>query len=119
MEKCGGARVDCDAKDSVAGVLTCDSTMQASIFREKIDSSDGCGCADWDVLTARQQSWLQHPLLRIARWSRSEPWHWCAALRIQQACGGVEVAASASGTKVPTNANNSRNLAVSRCMPLP
>jgi hypothetical protein len=35
---------------------------------------------------------------------------------MQQACGDAAVDANASGTNVPASANNSRNLAVKRCM---
>jgi len=57
----------------------------------------------------------------MERWSSSEPepWHWWGALRRQQAWAGGVVTAIASGTNVPTIANNSRNLAVRRCMGLP
>jgi hypothetical protein len=46
----------------------------------------------------------------------ADSWHWCAALRRQQACGGAAMACSATGRNVPAQANNSRSLAVSRCM---
>jgi hypothetical protein len=121
METCGGALVDCDEERSVGRMFTGNSTTRASIFWEMKGDSELCGFADRDVVTARQQSWLQQPVVRIARslTSEPEPWHWWGALRIQQAWEGVAAAASASGTKVPTIANNSRNLAVRRCMGLP
>jgi len=115
-EACGGARVDWDAKRSVAGVLAGDSAMRRATKCAPADPNDVCGCAHWEVVTARQQSWLQQAVLRTERWSASEPWHWWGALRRQQAWGGAAVAANASGTKVPASANNSRNLAVQRCM---
>ena len=120
-ETCGGALVDCNEKRSVGRVFTGNSTTRASIFWEMKGDSELCGIADRDVVTARQQSWLQQPVLRIARslTSEPEPWHWCGALRIQQAWEGEAAAASASGTKAPTIANKSRNLAVRRCMGLP
>jgi hypothetical protein len=71
METLGGARVDCDAKTSEAGVRTCDLAIRASTSPATIDAADGCGCADWDVVTARQQSRLQQAMLRIERWSDS------------------------------------------------
>jgi hypothetical protein len=119
METWGGARVDCDAKTTEAGLRTCDPATSGSTLLATIAVGDGCGCADWRVVTARQQSWLQQPGLPTVRRSDSElaePWHWWAALRTQQACEGVAVTASASGTKVPTSANNNKNLAVRRCM---
>src|SRR5579871_1532125 len=38
---------------------------------------------------------------------------------MQQACGGAAVAASATGTKVPASANNTKNRAVRRCIVMP
>src|ERR1700730_16474793 len=118
---CGGALVNCEEKRSVGRVFTGNSTTRASIFWETNGDSELCGITDRDAVTARQQSWLQQPVLRMERWSASEadPWHWWAALRKQQACTCGAATAIASGTKVPTIANKSRNLAVRRCIGLP
>ena len=121
METCGGALVDCDERRFVGRVFTGNSTTRAWIFWETKGDSEACGFADRDVVTARQQSWLQQPVVWMERWSVSEPepWHWWGALRRQQAWAGGVVTAIASGTNVPTIAKNSRNLAVRRCMGLP
>src|SRR6202034_1888234 len=118
METCGGARGDCDARRSAAEASAWNSRIRALRCRVNTDANIGCGCAESDVLTARQPSCLQQDVSRTARWSvaAKEPWHWWAAWRIQQACGGAAAAASPSGTKAPTMANNSKNLAVRRCM---
>lgn len=67
METCGGARVDWVANSSLTGVAGRDSLARRSMVGTKADFNDGCGCADCDVLTARQQSWLQQPVVRTER----------------------------------------------------
>jgi hypothetical protein len=71
METLGGARVGCDSKTSEAGVRIWDLAIRASTSPTTIDVADGCGCADWDVVTARQQSRLQQAMPRTVRWSDS------------------------------------------------
>jgi len=110
--------VDCEADSSADGALRCDSAMRASTFWAENAVVPGSGCAHCDVVKARQQSWLQHLVARIAGCvdsATAESWQRCA-MRMQQAWGGAAVAASASGTNTPTSANNRRNLAVRRCM---
>jgi hypothetical protein len=67
METCGGARVDWVAKRSLTGVAGRDSLAWTSMLGTRADFSDGCGCADCDVLTARQQSWPQQPVVPTER----------------------------------------------------
>ncbi|MGC1451778.1 MAG: hypothetical protein WA830_17245 [Candidatus Sulfotelmatobacter sp.] len=55
----------------MAGVSACDSMMRAATLLAQADASDGWGCADCEVVTARQQSWLQQPVLRMVVWSDS------------------------------------------------
>jgi hypothetical protein len=71
MEICGGARGDFDARSLVAGVSTFKSKTRAAIFCVKADASGGCGCAERDVVTPRQQSWLQQLALLTVGWSVS------------------------------------------------
>jgi hypothetical protein len=119
MENCGGARVDWKAETSVTGLSGCDAVFPAETSWMSSVAAQRCGCAHCEVVAARQQSWLQQLVARIEICSDPsgvEPWHWWAAFRTQQACGETAVTASASGANVPTSANNSRNLAVKRCM---
>jgi hypothetical protein len=59
--------VDCDAKTTEVGVRTCHPATSASTLPATIDVADGCGCADSRAVTARQQSWLQQPVLPTVR----------------------------------------------------
>ena len=68
------------------GVLGCDSATRASALWANAAVTPGCGFAHRDVVTARQQSWLQQLVLWKASWSEAaadvaidvaieEPWH--------------------------------------------
>jgi hypothetical protein len=79
MEMRGGARVDRDAGESANGVLERDSATLPATSRPNAGTAQGCGLADRDVVTARQQSWLQQPEARTSNPADSEgaePWHW-------------------------------------------
>lgn len=115
---CGGAREDGDAEKCAGGLLACGSARLPEAFSRKTAAERGCGLAHCDVVSAREQLRLQQQALRTVTpfdSAREEPWHWCV-LRMQQACAGAGVAATASGRKFPASVNNSRNLAVKRCM---
>lgn len=108
--------MDWESKSSAAGAWTRDLTRRDFTDSKEVDASDSRGYADWVVVTAWLKPWLQQLLLRMARSSGSEPWHWWADFLRQQACGGVAVTASDSGASVPTSANKSKSLAVRRSM---
>jgi hypothetical protein len=119
LETRGGARVDWDAGRFAVGATERDAGTRAATFRAKTPEVWGCGCADREVVTVRQQSCSQQFVARRESCSDSVSlalWQWCAAVRRQQACPGAAAAASASGTKVPASPNNSRSLAVRRCI---
>ena len=114
----GGARLDGEVEKCADGAPWRDSATLPSILCANTVELQGCGVAHCDVVAARQQSWLQQPVLWTAERfdsAAARRWHWCV-LRMQQACAGAVVAASASGTRFPTSATSSRNLAVRRCM---
>jgi hypothetical protein len=118
IARLGGARVECVAETLVSGGSAGDSGAAFSIVCAKAAAAGDCGLAHCGVVTARQQSWLQQPVVRAAIWVDSvapESWQRCA-LRIQQAWSCGAVAASATGTKFPASANNRSSLAIRRCM---
>jgi hypothetical protein len=118
MKRRGGPRVDRAERMAEAGAFRCRSPSRIEMGRETTDAEAGCACAQRAVVTAPEQLWLQQLVSRTVGSSLVplESVQWCAPVRRQHACIGADVASSAIGRKVPTSANNSRNLAVRRCM---
>jgi len=56
IQQAGGARGDCDSESSATGESERKSVVRASTFRATVAAIRGCGSADRDVVTARQQS---------------------------------------------------------------
>jgi hypothetical protein len=63
----GGARVDCDREERRSGALAQKSLACRSVSMLKYVEVDGCGFANCEVVTARQQLWW-HPGLPMTAW---------------------------------------------------
>jgi len=61
----GGPRVKRDAKNSAEAGVACESIARATTGWVEAEPIRGWGCAQWEVVTAREQSPRQQPVLRM------------------------------------------------------